>query len=85
MKKDASLIPLGMYCYDYTEGGERVQCPYWNRTDYGTVRCEYLEKEVIDEFDDDAEEKIRTRFGVADASDKFGWCDLLADECRICR
>ena len=109
MKKDASLIPAGEYCYrvvkiedgevlsrdidrfgkdlreyEYHDGYKCILCPYWNRTDYGTVRCDYLEKEVIDGQDDDAKVKIQTHFGISDASDKFGWSDLLEDEIKIC-
>ena len=71
---------------EYSSHGDykRVLCHYWNRTDYGTVRCDYLEKEVVDGQDDDAEEKIQKHFGVEDASAKFGWSVLLEDEIKIC-
>jgi hypothetical protein len=44
---DAAQIPLGEHCYDYLEDEYRP-CAYFQRTDYGTVKCLYLGLEVID-------------------------------------
>jgi hypothetical protein len=44
---DAAQIPLGEHCYDYLEDEYRP-CAYFERTDYGTVKCLYLGLEVID-------------------------------------
>ena len=74
---------LREYAYSI-EGYKCVLCPYWNRTDYGTVRCDYLEKEIIDGMDDSAKEKIQKHFGIEDATEKFGWGSLLEDEIKIC-
>ena len=74
---------LREYAYSI-EGYKAVLCPYWNRTDYGTVRCDYLEKEIIDGMDDGAKEKIQKHFGIEDASEKFRWDSLLEDEIKIC-
>lgn len=52
--------------------------------DYGSVICEYLEKEIIDTDDSEAHKKIESRFGVSDAFDKFHTDFSLADEIKIC-
>lgn len=47
--------------------------------DYGSVICEYLEKEIIDTDDSEVHKKIGSRFGVSDAFDKFHTDFSLAD------
>lgn len=39
--KDESLIPHGMYCYDYN-GGNHKMCPYWVSGDGYIAGCRYL-------------------------------------------
>ena len=63
---------------------KQVLCPYWRRSDYGTVRCEYLDKEVIDEDDFDALAKIRQRFQCEDPATRFDHSWELSDEIKIC-
>lgn len=47
MKIDKTLIPNGPYCYEHTDQLGRVLCPYFKFTDYGMIKCEYLNREVI--------------------------------------
>lgn len=70
--------------YSYGGGYKEILCPYWQRTDYGTVRCNYLEKEVIDDLDFDAHKKIMAHFGISDVYEKFDSCWELPDEIKIC-
>ena len=61
-----------------------VLCPYWQRTDYGTVRCNFLDKEVVDEEDSEAREKIMKYFGISNPEEKFAFSWALPDEVKIC-
>lgn len=63
---------------------KRILCPYWQTTEYGTVRCNFLGQEVVDEFDENASEKIAAHFGTADAMERVDWSLELSDELKIC-
>ncbi|MDE0514469.1 MAG: hypothetical protein OXI88_22140 [Gammaproteobacteria bacterium] len=69
--------------YDYKGDYKAILCPYWQTTDYGTVRCDFLDKETISDASD-ACEKIQAHFGISDASEKFSYDWALADEIKIC-
>jgi hypothetical protein len=49
-QRDASLIPLGEFCYDFTamRHGAYVPCPYFKYTGHGSVKCIYLGVEASD-------------------------------------
>lgn len=69
------------YYGDYKE----VLCPYWQKTEYGTVRCNFLDREFIDDDDPTSIEKIVTNFGSSDAPSKFERSWALPDEIKICK
>ena len=71
----------------YRPGFKQVLCPYWQRTDYGTVRCHFTEKEVLDEEMQSYEEALALlapRLGSQQKAREFprGWA--LPDEIKIC-
>lgn len=101
IQKDMSLIPEGQFCYqtirvevvdekgyvkDIYSVNPYDRCPYWQRTDYGTVRCLFLGREVVDEYGgNNAIQKITQHFGEEKALEQFEYCSDLADEIKICR
>lgn len=51
--KNTSLIPKGQYC-DALRVSRRQEtdlCPYWQLTEYGMVRCNYMNIENLNEYD----------------------------------
>ena len=84
LSKDVERYGKDLREYSYHRGYKCILCPYWRRTDYGTVICEYVEKEIIDTDDDEVHKKIESRFGVSSAFDKFHVDFLLADEIKLC-
>jgi hypothetical protein len=69
--------------FSYHPGYKEVLCPYWTRTDYGTVRCEFLNREVLDEVPQ-ARLKVQAHFGVTDAASLFDSDWALPDEIKRC-
>jgi hypothetical protein len=63
---------------------KQVLCPYWKRTGYGMVRCEYLEVEGLDEAEADARRKAIAHFGSKDEFFKADRSRQLYDEVKIC-
>lgn len=92
---DKTVIPKGHYCYS---GGEwtpelgiyRVKpCPYWKRTDHGTVKCEYLGIESLTpeagEHDDTARQLAYDHFGGEDAAwEAVDAISLIWDQVKDC-
>lgn len=71
--------------FRYHGNHKEVLCPYWQRTDYGTVRCTYLGREVVDEDDPAAKGKWMARFGEARPNFQgIGYSWALPDEIKIC-
>lgn len=77
---------LGKELREFRHHGDykAVLCPYWQRTDYRTVRCTYLDVEVVDEDDPDARQRIVNHFGSAASLERIGRSWSLADELKIC-
>ena len=84
LSRDVDRYGKDLREFSYNDRYKCILCPYWRRTDYGTVICKYLEKEIIDTDDGEARKKIESRFGVSNAFDKFHTNFLLADEIKIC-
>ena len=61
----ADLLIFASIFYNRTY--KQVLCPYWQRTEYGTVRCDFLGREFIDDEDAGAIEKIINHFKSAEA------------------
>ena len=70
--------------YRYRHDWKEILCPYWRRTDYGTVICEFLDVEVVDEDDWDAREKIKRYLETTHEKKVIGHDCLLSDEIKIC-
>ena len=71
--------------FSYGPGFKEVLCPYWRRTEYGTVKCEFLGMEVLDNEINDHNESVALlakRIGL-EAAQQFP-ASLLADEIKEC-
>lgn len=71
---------------DYIWGYKRVLCPYWQVTDHGTVRCEYLAVEAVMEHDYEVHlDQALAHFGTEQALAAVRVsASLLTDEIKIC-
>lgn len=79
-KKDVSVIPKGIYCYD-----GNYRCPYWQGNRDGTVFCQYLEEGGIDnDCTDKQYDSLIETFGSEEEVDKVFPLDLLWDHCKEC-
>lgn len=64
-----------------------VLCPYWVRTEYGTIRCNFLNEEFID---DDLNYKyaldLRVKhFGSLTKAETYKTHPLFTDNIKICK
>jgi len=71
----------------YACGYKRVLCPYWQVTDHGTVRCDYLALEAVVEHDYQAHfDQALKHFGTEQALAAVRVsASLLPDEIKICK
>jgi len=83
LSKDLSQFGRSLREYSYCRGFKEVLCPYWQSTDYGTVKCLFLEREELDELSRQAFALLTAKIGE-DAARDFprGWA--LSDEIKIC-
>jgi hypothetical protein len=84
LSEDVERFKKNLREYLFTPGWKEVLCPYWLRTDYGMVRCDFLEVESLDEDDPNAMEKALKHFSSEDAFRKANRYSLLYDEIKIC-
>ena len=82
--REVEQFGKGLREYPFASNLKQVLCPYWLRTDYGTVRCKFLGVEVVDELDPAAVEKLAQHLGSADAARAFPVSWELPDELKIC-
>lgn len=68
----------------YTKGTKRILCPYWQKTEYGTVRCDFLDVDACDGIDDKTRARIVAHFGSEDAVDRIRRDWALPDEIKVC-
>ncbi len=66
----------------WATGEKMVLCPYWTHTDHGTVRCDYLKREVMS-LEPGAYDSAYTHFG-AEATRAIKDDTLLADMLKVC-
>ena len=83
--ENGDVSRYGMELREFSHHGpwKAILCPYWQRTAHGTIRCEYIGQECLDEDDREARDKsIRhfTSLGLEPCL-SLSW---LADECKIC-
>jgi len=83
LSDDIAAFGKALREFAYVPGRKEVLCPYWQRTDYGTVRCNFLGREVIDD-ESGALQRIGAHFGVSDALDLFAIDNYLSDEIKVC-
>lgn len=69
--------------YSYCIGFKEVLCPYWQRTNYGTIKCLYNNYEILDSDRDGSIEKLSEKIGSEAAKD-FPTDWALSDEIKIC-
>lgn len=84
VSKDIAKFGKELREYRYRGNYKEILCPYWQRTEYGTVRCNFLDKEFIDDEDDKAQEKIAEHFAISGANKNYGYSWALSDEIKIC-
>ncbi len=84
LSKDIDKFGKELREYPWHEGYKEVLCPYWRRTDYGMVRCEYMGVEELDEDDSEAWDKAIAHFGNKDAFLKANHPGYLYDEIKGC-
>ena len=60
-----------------------ILCPYWHRTEHGTIRCEYVGDECLDDQDPEARDKCTRYFSVR-GMESCQYSSWLGDECKIC-
>lgn len=77
---------LREYSFSLAHRTKAVLCPYWQVTGHGTVRCEHLNREVLDEERDYALslDKANKHFGADRVHEMVGRSWALADEIKIC-
>ncbi len=88
----ADYVPLdpalaGVEVRVYVSRGMKFsRCPHWQTTEHGTVRCELLDVEVLDEHGDYAAAlaMATAHFGELEVDAKVGRSWMLADEIKIC-
>lgn len=84
LSRDINKFGRELREFSYHSAYKEVLCPYWHRTEYGTVRCDFLGREFVDEEYSTAIEKIISNFGSPDAPDRFERSWALPDEIKIC-
>ena len=73
--------------YPYHKGTKAVLCPYWQATDHGTGRCEFLGVEHLDEEQGHALAlflRRSTTSGPITYASEIGHSFDLPDEYKIC-
>jgi hypothetical protein len=70
--------------FSYNLEWKEVLCPYWFRTDYGMVRCDFLGVESLDDDNPDAKAEALCHFGSEAAFLKANHYSLLYDQIKIC-
>ncbi|MBI5063241.1 MAG: hypothetical protein HZB87_07210 [Desulfatitalea sp.] len=84
LRRDVEAFGRNLREYHYHGSYKEKLCPYWQRTEYGTVRCNFLDREFVDEEDDRALEKIAAHSASPEASGRFERSWALSDEIKIC-
>jgi len=84
LSQDIELFGRELREFPYAKGKKEVLCPYWQLTEYGMVRCRYLEVETLDEDDPEARSKALAHFGEEQALDEANQSSLLYDEIKVC-
>lgn len=84
MRDDREAFGRTLREFTYHAPYKAVLCPYWQRTAYGTVRCEFLNREYIDDERANAIAEMIAYFGDPNAPSRFQHSWALPDEIKIC-
>ena len=62
---------------------KQVLCPYWEKTDYGTVKCLFLNQEYFDENSENSFSLLSAKIGE-ELAENFPRDNDLIEEIKIC-
>lgn len=82
--KDVERFGKDLREFLYHPGLKKVLCPYWQKTDYGMVSCDYLGRESLNEDDESALEKAMAHYGSREQFETNNKYSLLYDEIKVC-
>jgi hypothetical protein len=68
----------------YHPGAKAVLCPYWQMTDYGMVRCDFMEVQSLNRDYSGSMSKALNYFGSEEEFNKVNRYSYLYDEQKIC-
>jgi len=81
--QDVSLFGRSLREFPFLPGWKEVLCPYWQLTDYGTIKCLFLDQEFLNEDHEDSFSLLSEKFGDAFVQNyPRSW--MLLDEIKIC-
>lgn len=80
MKIHKTAIPPGLYCYF----NSKTYCPFFKKTDHGTIRCDYLNLEGVDYNQEDNYDLALQYFGSDDELEKQAPLQFLWDAVKEC-
>ena len=85
LSADIAQYGRGLREFAYGPGYKAMLCPYWQRTDHGTVKCLFVGAEVLDEAPGYPQSRalLAARIG-RQAAESFPTCSTLEDEIKIC-
>lgn len=84
LSRDLERFGKDLRQYNFDGVYKQVLCPYWQRTNYGTVRCLATGYEEVFEDDCNAHSIIKQLFNVAYPYEVFVGGGAFYDECKIC-
>jgi hypothetical protein len=86
LSNDIARFGYDLREFKYHNDAKEVLCPYWNRTNHGTIRCDKLDLEVYDEdiCYADARKLALEHFGEAEIDNRVKHSSLLAEEIKVC-
>ncbi|MGH8461611.1 MAG: hypothetical protein ACRESS_08405 [Stenotrophobium sp.] len=80
---DSSRFGMELREWSYRGNLKEVLCPYWQRTEHGTVRCEFLGREYVEPISDEYPIAL-AYFGSEAAMSHLERSQLIPDEIKIC-
>lgn len=79
LSRDIERCGIDLREFPYRPGWKQVACPYYARTNYGTVKCNFVGMEARDD-----RERINAHFNDDNAADRYPWSWQLSDEIKVC-
>ena len=84
LSKDIERFGKDLREFSYRPGLKEILCPYWRKTDFGMVCCDYLEQACLNEDEENALEKAIAHYGSREQFEANNKHSLLYDEIKIC-